>query len=63
MAERLAGYEEQNIAGLKKSSRRARLLLEQVRPVPFESRVLEVGSGAHGLIFYFDAKFELASTP
>jgi SAM-dependent methyltransferase len=41
------------ISGMKQSSERARELLQQVRPIPGDARVLEVGSGAHGLIFFF----------
>jgi len=29
--------------------------LERIRPLPRDARVLEVGSGAHGLIFFFGA--------
>jgi SAM-dependent methyltransferase len=34
-------------------SHRARRRLEELRPLPQDARVLEVGSGAHGLIFHF----------
>ncbi|HYE13376.1 MAG TPA: methyltransferase domain-containing protein, partial [Pyrinomonadaceae bacterium] len=36
-------------------SARVRSLLEEVRAIPEGARVLEVGSGAHGLVFYFGA--------
>lgn len=41
---------------MKRSARRVRDLLETFQPITAESRVVEVGSGAHGLIFYFGAK-------
>jgi len=34
-------------------SRAVRARLERIRPLPRDARVLEVGSGAHGLIFFF----------
>jgi len=57
-------YQEEKAASLRDKERetlldmfvRARTVrqkLEAVRPVPDDSRVLEVGSGAHGLIFGF----------
>lgn len=39
--------------GMLARSTHARALLERVRPIAPDARVLEVGSGAHGLIFYF----------
>ena len=52
-AENLSGHEEEVIAAMQLSSRRVRDLLEQFQPVANDARVIEVGSGAHGLIFYF----------
>lgn len=37
-------------------SNRVRAILENVRPINEDARVLEVGSGAHGLIFHFGAR-------
>jgi SAM-dependent methyltransferase len=54
-AEQLRGHEEEVIAAMTKSSRRVRDLLEQFQPIPRDARVIEVGSGAHGLIFCFDS--------
>lgn len=50
---RARGHEEEYIRGMRTRSARVRALLERVRPVEPDARVLEVGSGAHGLIFYF----------
>ena len=52
-AEHLRGHEDDVIASMQLSSRRVRDLLEQFQPVGNDARVIEVGSGAHGLIFYF----------
>jgi SAM-dependent methyltransferase len=55
-AEHVRGHEEEVISAMKKSSRRVRDLLEAFQPISTDARVIEVGSGAHGLIFYFGAK-------
>jgi len=52
-AEKARGRESEIIDAMRRHSSRVRALLEDVRPIPPASRVLEVGSGAHGLIFYF----------
>lgn len=52
-SERARGHEEEYVTGMCARSARARALLERVRPIAPDARVLEVGSGAHGLIFYF----------
>ncbi len=44
------------IAAMTKSSRRVRDLLESFQPIAKDARVIEVGSGAHGLIFCFGAE-------
>jgi SAM-dependent methyltransferase len=51
----LRGHEEEVIAAMQKSSRRVRERLEKFKSIAEEARVIEVGSGAHGLIFYFGA--------
>ena len=53
-AQHLRGHEDEVIAAMTKSSRRVRDLLEQFQPIAKDARVIEVGSGAHGLIFCFD---------
>lgn len=55
-AEHLRGREDEVIRAMTKSSRRVRDLLETFQPIPNDARVIEVGSGAHGLIFCFGAE-------
>lgn len=50
---RLRGHEEEVMAAMQRSSRRVRELLETFQTIADDARVIEVGSGAHGLIFYF----------
>lgn len=52
-AQHLKGREEEVILAMQRSSRRVRQLLEQFQTIADDARVIEVGSGAHGLIFYF----------
>jgi SAM-dependent methyltransferase len=52
-ARRAAGHEDEYAAAMRARSARVRARLEEVRPIPADARVLEVGSGAHGLVFYF----------
>ncbi len=52
-AVRLKGREQDVIADMIDHSGEVRRKLEIVAPIPADARVLEVGSGAHGLIFYF----------
>ena len=47
------GHEADYIAAMRQRSARVREKLERVRPIPADACVLEVGSGAHGLIFFF----------
>ena len=52
-AENVRGREDEIILSMKRSSKRVRDLLETFQPIQPDARVIEVGSGAHGLIFYF----------
>lgn len=52
-AERLRGHEAEKVAAMVRHSRYVRDRIEAVRPVSDQARVLEVGCGAHGLIFFF----------
>ena len=52
-SDRALGHEGQYIAAMQQHSARVRAKLERVRPISEDAAVLEVGSGAHGLIFYF----------
>jgi SAM-dependent methyltransferase len=55
-AAHVSGREEEIILAMKTSSRRVRELLEKFQPIKPDAFVVEVGSGAHGLIFYFGSK-------
>ena len=55
-AENVRGHEEEIINAMRRSSRRVRELLETFQPIASDARVIEVGSGAHGLIFYFGSE-------
>jgi len=54
-AERVRGHEAELMASMAEHSAEVRLRIANVRPIREDARVLEVGSGAHGLIFFFDA--------
>lgn len=49
----VAGREADVMAAMKLSSQRVISLLEKYQPIKADSSVVEVGSGAHGLIFFF----------
>jgi SAM-dependent methyltransferase len=52
-AQKVRGHEPQLISNMTQASAKVRAQLQQVRDIADDARVLEVGSGAHGLIFYF----------
>lgn len=62
-AQHLRGHEEEVIAAMTNSSRRVRDLLETFQPIARDARVIEVGSGAHGLIFCFDGERRVGVDP
>lgn len=62
-AAHVRGREDEIIEAMKRSSRRVRDLLETFQPIPPDARVIEVGSGAHGLIFYFGSKCGIGVDP
>src|SRR6185295_16621193 len=62
-AEHVRGREEEIIAAMTRSSRRVRDLLETFQPVKPDARVIEVGSGAHGLIFCFGSQHGIGVDP
>lgn len=62
-AEHVRGREGDIIIAMKKSSRRVRDLLETFQPIAPGARVVEVGSGAHGLVFYFGSKNGIGVDP
>lgn len=47
------GHEQDYVEAMRARSARVREKLERVRPIDADARVLEVGSGAHGLVFFF----------
>jgi SAM-dependent methyltransferase len=62
-ARQAASQPEQYIASMRQQSQHVRAILERVRPVAANARVLEVGSGAHGLVFYFPASRAIGVDP
>lgn len=62
-AEHVRGHEEEVIGAMMRSSRRVREILETFQPIKPEARVIEVGSGAHGLIFYFGSQHGIGVDP
>ena len=54
-AEHARGHEDEIISAMKRSSQRVRDRVETFQPIKADARVIEVGSGAHGLVFYFGA--------
>ena len=62
-AEHVRGHEEEVISAMMRSSRRVRDTLESFQPIKPEARVIEVGSGAHGLIFYFGSRHGIGVDP
>jgi len=57
------GREADILSAMKKSSQRVRSRLEAYQSIPADARVIEVGSGAHGLIFFFGAKLGVGIDP
>ena len=55
-AEKLRGHEAEKIAAMAARSRMIRERIHAVRAVADDARTIEVGSGAHGLIFYFGTR-------
>jgi len=62
-AQHLNGREQDVILAMQRSSKRVRDLLEAFQTIADDARVIEVGSGAHGLIFYFGAKLGVGVDP
>jgi len=54
-AEAIRGREAELMASMAECSAEVRTKINALRPIRPDARVLEVGSGAHGLIFFFDA--------
>ena len=62
-AQFVPGREPEIIRGMERSAKRVRDLLESFKPIDKDARVIEVGSGAHGLIFYFGAHCGIGVDP
>ena len=62
-AEHVRGREDEIIAAMTRTSRRVRDLLETFQPIKPDARVIEVGSGAHGLIFCFGSQHGIGVDP
>ena len=62
-ATRVRAREADVIAAMSLASQRVRSMLEEVKSVQPDARVLEVGSGAHGLIFSFGARSGVGLDP
>lgn len=62
-ARRIRGREADVISSMKHASARVRGVLQQVQPISPDARVLEVGSGAHGLIFFFGGERNVGVDP
>ena len=62
-AQKVRGHERQLISGMTQASAEVRAQLQQVRHIADDARVLEVGSGAHGLIFYFGSQNGIGVDP
>jgi SAM-dependent methyltransferase len=62
-AKHVRGHEDEIISAMQRSSRRVRDLLETFQPIEPDARVIEVGSGAHGLIFYFGSQHGIGVDP
>ena len=55
--------DERTIFTMKQQAANVRALLDTMRPISSEARILEVGSGAHGHVFFFDAAHKIAVDP
>ena len=62
-AQQVRGHEDEIVLAMKDASLRVRELLEKFQPIAPEARAIEVGSGAHGLIFYFGAALAIGVDP
>lgn len=62
-AANVRGHEDEIVNAMKRSSQRVRELLEQFQPISDDARVIEVGSGAHGLIFHFGSAMGIGVDP
>lgn len=59
----ISGREDEIVSNMKLASAHVRAVLESFHPIKKEAKVLEVGSGAHGLIFYFGSEHAVGVDP
>lgn len=62
-ADAILGREREIVLAMMHSSSRVRTILNLIHPINPEARVLEVGSGAQGLIFFFGAERAVGVDP
>jgi SAM-dependent methyltransferase len=62
-ANAIRGHERDVVLTMMQASRKVRADLERVSSIDEDARVLEVGSGAHGLIFFFGARYGIGIDP
>jgi SAM-dependent methyltransferase len=62
-AHAVRGREAEYIRDMRANSAAVRTIVERVRPVPADARILEVGSGAHGLVFFFGSSRAVGCDP
>jgi SAM-dependent methyltransferase len=62
-ASELLGREDETLLNLFARSRGIRQRIEKIKPIAENAKVLEVGSGAHGLIFAFGNEFGVGIDP
>ena len=62
-AKSVAGREAEFVDSMQRSSKRVRDLLESYKSIDTGTRVIEVGSGAHGLIFHFGVGYGIGVDP
>lgn len=62
-AQNLPGHEQKAVAYRMERSNEVRSKLESVRPIRDDDKVLEVGCGAHGLIFFFGVRDAIGIDP
>ena len=62
-AERIRGHEAELMASMAEHSAAVQAKLAAARPLTGDERVLEVGSGAHGLIFFFAGRDKVGVDP
>jgi SAM-dependent methyltransferase len=60
---KLRGHESEVVQSMIRTSAGVRAEIEKVRPIRSHARVIEVGSGAHGLIFFFGEEYRVGLDP